>query len=250
MTDRVWRPVSAVPALTPEEVQVWRFRLEGNNHAEDRTLLSCDECVRADAFHFERDRLRYVAGRAELRRFLAAHLGRDPAELRFEYGPAGKPSLLRMPGVPDVRFNLSHSQDVGLFACTLGIEVGVDVEHRRDADDLLELAERFFSPAEAQELRDAPIGQQLAVFYACWTRKEACLKAVGSGLQQALDSFSIGGAALEQPTRIAVVTPAGSHDLLVYPAPPIAGCDAALATCGPRELRPRFLEWKRGCESS
>jgi 4'-phosphopantetheinyl transferase len=91
-----------------------------------------------------------------------------------------------------VQFNLAHSGDVALVAVSAGAPVGVDVE-RWDRDvEHLELAERFFSPVERRTL-NALVERDEVVpgFFACWTRKEAYLKATGVGITRGLDYFDV-----------------------------------------------------------
>ena len=151
-------------------------------------LLSEDERERAANFRFERDRRRFVAGRSILRQKLAQYLDAAPAELVFVYGPHGKPTL---PG-SDVSFNVSNSGRAGLFAFASGFELGVDVEllaHARPNDDAV--AARFFSAAEVAVLQACPTSTRAHAFLRCWTRKEAYLKARGSGLAAPLDQFDV-----------------------------------------------------------
>jgi 4'-phosphopantetheinyl transferase len=91
----------------------------------------------------------------------------------------------------DLRFNLSHSRGLGLFAFTLDREVGVDVEYIRPSRKELDLAERFFSPQEADALRVLPHSAQPEAFFRSWTRKEAYIKARGGGLSIDLASFAV-----------------------------------------------------------
>jgi 4'-phosphopantetheinyl transferase len=151
-----------------------------------RGLLSADERERADRFYFERDRRRYVVGRALLRKLLARYTAVGADELAFDYGQFGKPSLGAGPS-----FNLSHSGEVALYAFAAAGELGVDVEVD-DADFAKDrIAERFFSPAEVRVLRSLPPAAQPRAFLCCWTRKEAFIKARGDGLSLALDSFDV-----------------------------------------------------------
>lgn len=178
-----------IPALRSDEVHVWRASLAGPSPGPgtDSSLLSREEGDRAARFISADHRDRWAASRAILRRILAAYLGDDPAALRFRAGAQGKPALLRTEGHGDVRFNLSHSGGVALVAVALGREVGVDVERIREDAAGERLAERFFAPAEAAALRTIPARQRAPAFFACWTRKEAYLKARGVGLTFGLD---------------------------------------------------------------
>src|SRR2546430_14449392 len=78
-----------------------------------RHWLSDDELGRAERFHSDLDRSRYVVGRIALRRVLADRLGCSPAAVRFSYGRNGKPMLEGARGHLDrksTRLNSSHSQ--------------------------------------------------------------------------------------------------------------------------------------------
>jgi len=128
-----------------------------------------------------------------------------PAQLEFRSGPNGKPDLAASRGRPALRFNLSHAQDLALYAVTLRREVGVDVERVSHDFVDLRLAERFFCPREVLALR-AVSGDQGEAFSRCWTLKEAFLKAMGEGLAFGLDRFDV-SAALESPAVLP--SPAG-----------------------------------------
>jgi 4'-phosphopantetheinyl transferase len=175
-------------ALRDGEVHVWRCSLarRPDELARLRDLLATDEHARADRFRFERDRSRYIVGRATLRLLLARYVDIEPEELELGYGEFDKPYL---DGGPS--FNLSHSGAVALYAFAAAGELGIDVE-LDDADLSREhIAERFFSPAEVSVLRSLPAEAQPRAFLTCWTRKEAFIKARGDGLSLALDSFDV-----------------------------------------------------------
>lgn len=155
------------------------------------STLSADELRRANQFHFWRDRERFVAARGILRDILARYAGCPPAELRFSYSPFGKPYMASDSLAQSLRFNLSHSASLALYAVSWVREVGIDVERidPKFADD--EMAARFFSPAELAKLRSLPAISRPQAFFHCWTRKEAYVKARGQGLQIPLDSFEV-----------------------------------------------------------
>ena len=79
----------------PGEAHVWKTGLDVDCASFDAALmlLSADERVRAARFRFERDRNRFVAGRAFLRTLLGNYLGATPGELVFTTNEFGKPSI-------------------------------------------------------------------------------------------------------------------------------------------------------------
>jgi len=153
-------------------------------------MLSEDERLRSARFHFQRDRNRFIVRRAYLRILLGRYLQKAPAEITFSYGPKGKP-FLAGEGILDVRFNLSHSQGLALYAVSKGREVGVDLEYKGKDIEIGAMAERFFSRHEIAALKSLPHYERSEAFFACWSRKEAYIKARGEGLSIPLDSFSV-----------------------------------------------------------
>jgi 4'-phosphopantetheinyl transferase len=155
-----------------------------------RTLLSEDERERMARFVFEKDRHAFLLTRALVRTMLSRYAAIAPAEWQFITNAHGRPEILDRPsGVPDLRFNISHTD--GLIACavTIGREVGVDVEHvgRRLSHDV---AGRHFAPREVNDLRRLPDQEQRRVFFDYWTLKESYIKARGFGLALPLGDFA------------------------------------------------------------
>ncbi len=217
---RAFRAAQLSPITTGEllpvadgAVELVRVRLDAETAATDDVALclSDAERVRAGRFVFERDRRRFIVGRARLRELLASRLGTRPDLIELEYGPRGKPRLAGDPAEPDLRFNLSHCGDVALYAFSRGSEIGVDVEAVRNLRDADAIAARFFSPRENQSYlaldpRDRPLG-----FFTCWTRKEAFIKALGEGLHYPLASFDV-SLAPGEPARILRVGETPGHE--------------------------------------
>lgn len=175
----------------PGEVHVWLIDLDGAGAGPaEWAVLAADERARAEAYRFDHLRRRYVAACAAVRRLLAACLGANahPEALRFERGPQGKPFLT---GGDDLQFNLSHAAGWALLAVTRGRRIGVDVEAVRDLRDLTALAERFFAPGERAALAAVAPPLRAQAFTACWTRKEAYIKALGTGLAEPLEQFEV-----------------------------------------------------------
>jgi 4'-phosphopantetheinyl transferase len=180
-------PWTAPPRLvrpSRDEVHVWRAPLTASPALLDERARALDEHERnrAARFRFPSARARFVAARGLLRQILAGYLDVPPYDIALRYNPFGKPELDPRFRTYDVRFNLSHAGNVAVYAIGCGREVGVDVEDVSSTIAVDDIAERFFSPAEAAGLRALPEAARRRAFFACWTRKEALAKAQGEGL--------------------------------------------------------------------
>jgi len=172
---------------------VWFARLDRTpaRLARMRTILDPDEIARADRFLAEVHCNRFIAARALLRDLLAGYLGQPPQTIRFAYNEWGKPTLATGFVARDLRFNLSHSQGLAMYAFVLEHDVGVDLEMIRAGVADERVAENFFSLWEVETLRALPREHQAEAFFNCWTRKEAYVKARGQGLSIDLKSFDV-----------------------------------------------------------
>lgn len=180
-------------SLGEETVSLWWAALDGppERIAELPSLeadLSPAERQRARNLLRPGDHRRFVAAHAWLRRLLAGELGCAPSEVPIIAAPGGKPRLAG----GELKFSLSRSGDVALFALSRTLEVGVDVEATRADADLDRLAARFFSPAEQQALAALPPARRRRAGFQCWTRKEAYLKGTGAGLSVPLSTTQVG----------------------------------------------------------
>lgn len=201
-----WRLPPKTLILLRNEVHVWRAALNrpGGQERGLGQTLSDDEHERAAGFRFQRDRERFIAARGMLRVILGSYLKMEPRTLQFCYGPHGKPALASQCGVDALCFNSSHSHELFLCAVTRGRDIGVDLEHVRGGMNVEEISERFFSPPEIATLRSVPPERKQKAFFACWTRKEAYIKAKGDGLALPLDSFSVSCSPGEPEARLSV----------------------------------------------
>src|SRR5579871_5061499 len=118
------------PPLIPGEIHVWSARLDCASPLLESlgATLSPDETVRANRFHFERDRTAFVATRGILRHLLGAYLSYIPSTVQFSYRSKGKPLLSPSAHPTPIEFNISHSHGLALLAFSLGSPVGIDVE--------------------------------------------------------------------------------------------------------------------------
>lgn len=185
---RKWHPNST--SLHDRSVHVWFAALDWPNAhlANWAAVLSGDELLRARRLRFEEQRKRFVAARAVLRAILGHYLGKEPQQIEFQYTPHGKPMVSTSNGL---QFNLSHAHDLMAIGVTCCHSIGIDVEHVRPFHDFERIAERFFSAHEYKSFTSLPSHQKLHGFFNCWTRKEAFIKAVGTGLSYPLHSFDV-----------------------------------------------------------
>jgi 4'-phosphopantetheinyl transferase len=132
-------------------VHLWRAQLD--RHWPGQAALPSGERRRAQEIQFAARRRRWVAARWVLRLALSRYLRRNPAELELVACEHGKPTLA---GQTELRFNLSHSEDLALVAITAGNDVGIDVER---------------------------VGaRHTSSFYRHWSRREAAAKCTGAGI--------------------------------------------------------------------
>jgi 4'-phosphopantetheinyl transferase len=151
-------------------------------------LLSPEERERTSRFRFGHLKDSFILARGALRVLLGHYARISPPAIEFSYGPKGKPSIA---GNSRLKFSLSHSNSLALFAFTLDCEIGIDLEYISPTSNILDIADRFFCHEEAAELMSLPIEQRTHAFFLCWTRKEAYIKATGEGLSEPLDRFRV-----------------------------------------------------------
>ena len=179
-----WHVCTEWPSWPLAEVHLWRMdlgRAPGDLPAR-RAMLSPDELARADRFRFEPDRERFIRARSFLRALLGQYLNAPPQSLVFGYGAYGKPTLALKPHGKPFHFNLTHTEDLVLIAVTGSAEIGIDAERIGPAPYANEVAARFFSPADLAWLRGGEERFFTERFFQLWTRREASLKALGTGL--------------------------------------------------------------------
>jgi 4'-phosphopantetheinyl transferase len=187
--------------------EYWLVDITGRADSAALETLSSRERARAARFVFAEHRHRFELAHIALRLVLSARLGIPAAQVEFFEGPHGKPSLATD---VDLAFNMSHSDALALIMIARlprGSEIGVDIEALRPVKDARSLAAIHFTRTEQVELEACSPEEGDRLFLSGWTRKEACLKAVGSGLSIAPSTFECGLAPVRANTRI--VTPAG-----------------------------------------
>ena len=206
-------------------VEVWLVGVSAAGADLERWLrvLEPAERRRADGYRNPADRQRFIVSRAFLRSRLGARLGCSATAIRFRRDEHGKPRLATGP----VRFSVAHSGDLAAIALCETAEVGIDVEAWRPGPEC-PVAERVCAPEEWGRVVAAPHPGR--AFTDHWVRKEAVLKARGTGL---------GGA-----PREVVVTPGTTEalgDIVVQDLDARHGYSAALAVAGGTAAEPRVV---------
>jgi 4'-phosphopantetheinyl transferase len=186
--------------LDEHEIHVWHLALAGDVFDDDANVLTELDIARGKKFVFERDRNRFLRARYCVRNLLGAYLQMSPQDVPIAVGEHGKPFV---PPHYRMAFNLSHSGDAGVFAIgrvagNAGVEggvnsaIGIDIEVIRRPSDIRSLATSVFSVVELTEFAALADDALSLPFFTCWTRKEAYLKAIGTGLMSEPRSITVG----------------------------------------------------------
>lgn len=196
---------------------------------ELRALLSPEEAARAERLAIPSARERFVLRHGILREAIAARRGEPPEALRFVHAGDGKPSLAD----GGLGFNLSKADDGLLIAMADGAALGCDLETLRPNSEAKAIAARWFSPVERDALGRLEGETYDRAFLRFWVRKEALLKAAGTGLQGSL-AVDTGG---PEPAVEARPVSVGGMAFWLADLEPVSGFLAAVAVDRPMTLR-------------
>lgn len=177
-------------SIGQNELHLWRAFFSPNFpfHADITCFCSEEERFRGFRFIRAEDQQKFFFSRYVLRTVLSYYFNISPKKIVFSFGQNGKPFILNS----DIKFNLSHSGNCILLGVMMNTEIGVDVEIMGKKHDFLALAKRFFTASEFNAIRQScSENERMAAFYRCWTRKEAFVKATGSGLSFGLSDFEV-----------------------------------------------------------
>ncbi len=178
--------------MNTTHINIWLCQL--SNYFTQESLffsyLSQEEKHRAERFKFSLHRSRFIASHGFTRSVLAHYLTQCEADISYKKGEYGKPYLADIEH-HKIHFNLSHTDDLALLAITHDVEVGIDIECKERKTDWQNIVKRFFTPSEQKALFLLPESEQRNAFFQLWTRKEAYMKVLGTGLALAPTQFSL-----------------------------------------------------------
>lgn len=154
--------------------------------------LSIAEKNRAGKFISDIDRNTYIVCHGFLRIILSLKIGRNPSEIEILADENNKPFLRGNP----LYFNISHDRNVFAIVVSEFTPVGVDIEKIKQDLDYSSLLNSVFTKREICCVRGNPV-VSTKNFFLLWTRKEALLKAIGTGIIDDLDKIDVSGMANE-----------------------------------------------------
>ena len=200
-------------SLLPGTLLVAVQPTEGDGTSEGEvawSILSGSERLRAARFHFDRDRQRWVRGRAWVRQQLGSVLGLSPEAVEIAAEPGGRPYV---PGAA-LDFNLSHTGGWIALGICQGGRLGVDLETIDPTFPALEIASEFFLPAERDWIAAGPVDR----FFHLWTAKEALMKATGRGMSLPPDKICV-GICDDTPSTVTNLETGETHPVITRPGP-------------------------------
>ncbi|MPW21328.1 4'-phosphopantetheinyl transferase superfamily protein [Paraburkholderia sp. CNPSo 3157] len=176
--------------LPDNAAHIWMLNEDLVGHACSALAhtLSPDERQRARDYRKQTRRDAYIARRGMLRSLMARYLACRPESLRFGVTGFGRP-VLQWPHGARLAFNVSHTGGIALFAFAWDCRVGVDVERQVDGIYVEGIGRGILSSVEEAAL-GAARADSASTFFRIWTRKEALLKALGTGLSGEPDAYT------------------------------------------------------------
>ena len=152
------------------------------------SVLSSSERRRADRFFNENLRTNFIQRRAFHRYCGALALGSvlPLSHIAFSETDNGRPFLLN---AEQIWFSFSSCNSGFLGAWASEAKVGVDLVERSEKVEASDLADLYFSKAEACLIERKSGTERRDAFLELWCLKEAALKSIGQGLPFGLDQF-------------------------------------------------------------
>ncbi|WP_425361624.1 4'-phosphopantetheinyl transferase family protein [Candidatus Tisiphia endosymbiont of Ceraclea dissimilis] len=165
-----------------KSVDCWNIEIDNNIYLcslSHINILSEKEKCKFYSFKKEEDKKRFLISHIALRSIINSYTQTPLDLINFRYNEYGK-MYLDCNNL-NLYFNLSHSKGKSLIVFSDN-EIGVDLEYVDKFTNINEIVDFTFSESERILLQESDIRQRYAVFYDIWTKKEAYLKALSTGL--------------------------------------------------------------------
>ena len=193
-----WEQPSAGLLQQQEGVHIWyidKRRFSKEQILNFRKFLSEEEKIKADRFHFEKDQNRYIITHGISNQLIANYVNIKLTDISFEKNAKQKPFLKDF---PHLQFNITYSLDYILIAFRFcdqkqmdysNLQIGVDVEDVNRSIDIALIIKDYFTFEEQEEILNN--SSPANIFFKLWTRKEALVKATGTGLTNQLKTYNL-----------------------------------------------------------
>jgi 4'-phosphopantetheinyl transferase len=176
------------------EIHVWEYNIVPDTYLAEKLLnsLSVQEKSKIKNIKISEVKHRSIISKFITKSIISKYLGKYIDEVVFDYNKFGKPSLSADINSINLKFNISHSGDIGILAISREKLIGIDVEQLNYLDDIEDIINNYFSDYEISLLNDSKNSNRIELFYKIWTGKEAFIKAIGQGLTFPLKNISFG----------------------------------------------------------
>lgn len=176
--------------LKPSEVHLWKIQIKENETYLNtlKKYLNKNEINNSEEFRQKIDQIRFIFSRAMLKRILSIYTNKPVNDLIFSYNKFNKPYIKNN---LHIHFNISHSNDLIIFAFTISHQIGTDIENIKLIEEIDSISKLVFSEIEYYQWKNTPEENKIFSFYQLWTYKESIIKAIGTGFSYNTRNFTI-----------------------------------------------------------
>jgi 4'-phosphopantetheinyl transferase len=192
-----WKNADSCSYNQQNYIHVFKLNLDNLGQFTESlvSFLSLEEKEKANRYSNIKDKNASIIRWAVTRLLIAKYSVNLPETLCFSRGKYGKPQLVQDNSSPSLFFNLSISGNYALIAVS-NRETGVDIEQVKPGFNFRELLDFVFSSEEKKSILNST--DPLTAFYCFFTRKEAIVKALGTGIHDQLPGLPVLGPASSQ----------------------------------------------------
>lgn len=179
--------------LNDDKVHIYSLEISAYKEAALKLLSKLPEAekLKIAKYKFQKDQINAVTTFYLRRLIISNYTGLNLDEIIIDYSQYGKPYLSNS-DFKEIKFNYSHSKGQFVFVTTKNSEIGVDIELKKNFSEIAQVAKRNFSESEFKLFMNTESeAERINSFYKIWTRKEALLKAIGTGILPELKNFSV-----------------------------------------------------------
>lgn len=179
--------------INQNEIHIYSLNFSEDNSLIEKfnDLLSDDERKKIEQYKFPNDRKRAGESFLYCRLIISNYINTNPRMIVFNKASFGKPKIFE-PNNSGIQFNYSNTEGKFLFALSNKSEIGIDIEFIKALTDVDSLSEKYFSNDEFSFYKALPTYElKLNFFYRIWTRKEALLKGLGTGINDEMKNISV-----------------------------------------------------------